>query len=189
VKSTTNNVWHHSRSRQRGSQAVELAVVLPFLLVLSVGIFDFGAAYNLKQKLNNAAREGVRFGINESTLDLTMTNPASVQAIRDVVFNYVNDAKVVGPTCSGPTNGTGPSVFEWTYTYSGCPGTLTLDINRSYDYNATINGTSVVVTATRVKVSYTYNWFFGNVAPLVARGAKYTLPNPISSYAVAPNLF
>ena len=40
----------------------EFAVALPLLIVLVVGIFDFGAAFNLKQELNNALREGARFG-------------------------------------------------------------------------------------------------------------------------------
>jgi hypothetical protein len=37
------------------SQMVEFAVCLPFLVVVVVGIFDFGEAFNLKQKLNGAA--------------------------------------------------------------------------------------------------------------------------------------
>ncbi len=44
-----------------GSQLLEFAVALPLLVVFVVGIFDFGGAFNLKQKLNNIAREGARF--------------------------------------------------------------------------------------------------------------------------------
>ena len=47
-----------------GTQLVELAVTLPLLVVMVVGIFDFGGAYNLKQKLNDTAREGARFATN-----------------------------------------------------------------------------------------------------------------------------
>ena len=44
-----------------GSQLLEFAVALPLLVVFVVGIFDFGGAFNLKQMLNNIAREGARF--------------------------------------------------------------------------------------------------------------------------------
>ena len=40
------------------SQIVELAISLPVLVIFVVGIFDFGGALTLKQKLTNAAREG-----------------------------------------------------------------------------------------------------------------------------------
>ena len=45
-----------------GAALIEFAVALPLLVVLVVGIFDFGGAFNLKQELNNAVREGARFG-------------------------------------------------------------------------------------------------------------------------------
>ena len=58
----------------RGTDAaaiIEFAVALPLLVVLVVGIFDFGGAFNLKQELNNAAREGARFGAAQPTNDIS----------------------------------------------------------------------------------------------------------------------
>ncbi len=49
-----------ARGNDRGSSAVEFALVLPFLLLLICGIVDFGRAYNAKITLANAARESVR---------------------------------------------------------------------------------------------------------------------------------
>jgi Flp pilus assembly protein TadG len=48
------------RNKDSGAAAVELALVLPFLLLLVCGIVDFGRAYNAHMTLTNAAREGVR---------------------------------------------------------------------------------------------------------------------------------
>jgi len=38
-----------------GAEIVEFAVSLPLLVVVLVGIFDFGSAFNVKHKLDNAA--------------------------------------------------------------------------------------------------------------------------------------
>lgn len=46
--------------RERGAAAVEFALVLPLLIVLVMGIIDFGRVYSAQQTLTNAAREGAR---------------------------------------------------------------------------------------------------------------------------------
>jgi len=43
-----------------GAAAVEMALVLPILLLLVFGIVDFGRAYNAQLTLTHAARESVR---------------------------------------------------------------------------------------------------------------------------------
>lgn len=45
---------------ERGAAAVEFALVMPLLLVLVLGIAEFGRAYHLQTTLSGAAREGVR---------------------------------------------------------------------------------------------------------------------------------
>ena len=50
----------NSRNRERGSAMVEAAICIPLLLVLMVGIFEVGRAYETWQVLTNAAREGAR---------------------------------------------------------------------------------------------------------------------------------
>jgi Flp pilus assembly protein TadG len=48
------------RPRERGAAAVEMALVLPILVLLLGGIIDFGFAFNAQISLTHAAREGVR---------------------------------------------------------------------------------------------------------------------------------
>jgi Flp pilus assembly protein TadG len=43
-----------------GAAAVELALILPILVLLLFGIFEFGRAYNTQISLSGAAREGAR---------------------------------------------------------------------------------------------------------------------------------
>lgn len=55
---------------ESGQSALEFAIILPVLLAIVVGIFEFGIAWNRKQVLTNAAREGARW------LVLPGTDPA-----------------------------------------------------------------------------------------------------------------
>jgi Flp pilus assembly protein TadG len=54
--SRTARKWEH-----RGGQAlVEAAMVLPLLLLVLVGIMEIGRAWNIRQVVTHAAREGAR---------------------------------------------------------------------------------------------------------------------------------
>lgn len=58
---------------QKGAVAVEFAFVLPLLIVLLVGIMEFGLILYNQQVITNACREGTRAGIvaRSPRLDLT----------------------------------------------------------------------------------------------------------------------
>lgn len=48
------------RQRDRGAVAVEFALVLPLLVVLTLGVIGFGHAFHVQTVIDNAARDGVR---------------------------------------------------------------------------------------------------------------------------------
>ncbi len=60
-------------SRERGSAMVETAIAIPILLVMMVGIFEVGRAYETWQVLTNAAREGARMSVTPSSSQATTT--------------------------------------------------------------------------------------------------------------------
>ena len=63
---------------ERGQALLEAAVTLPILLLVSVGIFEFGRAYQTWQVLTNAAREGARVAVlPNSTVDDVKTRVSS----------------------------------------------------------------------------------------------------------------
>jgi Flp pilus assembly protein TadG len=69
-----------SLREERGASAVEFAFVLPLLLVLVVGIAEFGRAFQVSGTLSAAAREGVRtmaLGNNPTAARATVRNVAS----------------------------------------------------------------------------------------------------------------
>ncbi|HXR15070.1 MAG TPA: TadE/TadG family type IV pilus assembly protein [Terriglobales bacterium] len=171
---------------------IEFAVALPLLVVLVIGIFDFGGAFNLKQELNNAAREGARFGASEPSNDiLGGGTPPSVDAIRYVVDSYLLAARLndcgLG-TMSPPGSTSGP--MTWTYTATNCTPNLILTITRpcvSPKCPDVPGAQNVYMPDTYVQISYPYIWHFNNVIQLLVPGANYTLTNIITD-ATAANM-
>jgi Flp pilus assembly protein TadG len=53
---------------------VETAVTLPLVLLVSVGIFEFGRAYQVFQVCTNATREGARISVLPGTTDTDVKN-------------------------------------------------------------------------------------------------------------------
>jgi Flp pilus assembly protein TadG len=170
---------------------IEFAVSLPLLVVLIVGIFDFGAAFNLKQELSNAAREGARVGAAQPSNDVTIANfkPASVDAIRFVVDSYLQRAKINDCGLSALSQPPQAGSLVWVYSAStGCAGTLTLTISRYITVPATIGGVPVNVVCTTVQISYPYQWHFNNVIQLLVPGATYASASQIPADATAVNM-
>lgn len=173
---------------REAAQLLEFALVVPFLLVMAIGVIDFGKAYNLRQILNNAARDGARFAASAPSdfADLSDTScgggPAEICAIRDVVQNYVTQAFVTS-TCTlatGPTAGTFP---QWTFTSSNCTG-YQLKIERAVNF---ANGTKTLA-GTRVTLAYPFTWSITGLMRLLVPGTTFTAPATISSNAVMENL-
>src|ERR1700758_229238 len=91
----------HLLADTQASQIVEFAFTIPLLVVFVVGIFDFGSAFAVKQKLANAVREGARIGASQPSSDLSNTPssggcgaPVSICAVRDAVDFYLTAAKL-----------------------------------------------------------------------------------------------
>ena len=51
--------YRHLRGR-RGQSLVEFALVVPLLLLMVVGVIEFGRAWNMSQVVTDAARQGAR---------------------------------------------------------------------------------------------------------------------------------
>ncbi len=160
-----------------GSELVEFAMVLPLLVVLIVGLMDFGGAFNAKQILNNAAREGARYAANQNSDILDLESASAAQAVGNVVQNYLSNAGLKACTFTPPASPT------TTYTYTGSPSGCSLVINRAYDVTGT--GTEI---STHVTLSYPYTWTIGRVIRLLPGTGTLNLPTTISTDAVMQNI-
>lgn len=134
--------WALSPRRARaeaGQSLVEFAIVLPVLLALVIGIFEFGRAWNVYQVITNAAREGARIGVVQTT--------GSESVVTDAIEDYLDraalDESLATVTIDGFEDGTGtpltvqvdyPYVFEFVGPIVGflgdgsgsLPGSITL---------------------------------------------------------------
>jgi Flp pilus assembly protein TadG len=67
---------------------VELALVLPVLVMLLVGITQFGLAYSAKVSIQGAAREGARalaLGESAAAVDTAVNGAAGVATVTSIV--------------------------------------------------------------------------------------------------------
>jgi hypothetical protein len=81
---------------ERGAELIEFALVFPMLLLLVLGMVDFGFLFQRYEVLTNAAREGARIYV------LPSYGPADAKAR---VCNYVQGGGVpITGTCPDPTN-------------------------------------------------------------------------------------
>lgn len=175
-------------ARTDGAEILEFAVALPLLMVIAIGVTDFGSALNLKYKLHNAVGVGARFASNQTASDFTNPTPASTTAVRDVIDNYLSTAKVndCGLSTAVPTQ----SGLTWTYTANtNCPGngTLVLVVNRG-DTFSTTGASPVSLEATHVTLTYPFQWRFHRVIKLVAPTSNYAGVTQLTGEAVMPNL-
>jgi Flp pilus assembly protein TadG len=95
---------------EKGAALIEAAITVPIILLISVGIFEFGRAYQTQQVLVNASREGARLAVIDGTTDdqvrarvndyLTGGGLKTLTADK-IVIN--RNAAVTGTTISGST--------------------------------------------------------------------------------------
>ena len=132
------------RDREHGSVAVEAAIIFPFFVLLVFGVVDFGHAWYMKQTINNASREGARYGARywiagETRIIPNALNPSiSSYVLNTAADNSGNGGVGLRSSLPSDANPTVPTPTGTGYT------------------NATVgNPLSVTVTATK-------NWWIVN---------------------------
>lgn len=97
--------------KQSGQSAVEFAVVISVLLLLIMGVVDFGRAFFAYNVVANAAREGARYGIIAS------------RSASDIISYATTQATLAGVSVSVPSRGTAgnsadPVVVQASYSFT-----------------------------------------------------------------------
>ena len=85
------------RRGTRGTAAIEFGLVLPLLLIVLVGIIDYGHIHFTRLTMTNAAREGARVGV---TLPAEQAQAAAIVAADSYLDRAGVEATVVATTPS-----------------------------------------------------------------------------------------
>jgi len=123
-------------ARRKGQALVEFALIVPILVMLVMGIVEFGRIFMTQQAVTNASREGARTGVlpNSSTTD-----------VQNMVSSYMGSAGLTGGTSVQCSN-VGPSVA------AGTPTSVTVSYTLSILTGAIIPGLGDSVTITHTTV-------------------------------------
>jgi Flp pilus assembly protein TadG len=114
--------WGRRRHSQRGAVAVEFALILPLLLLLVLGIIEFGFGYHAWDATQNAAREGARLGavsFDENEIITRTRNAASTldQTQLVVQVTCAPEGSTVFGTCAWNEGDTVRVQVDYTYDY------------------------------------------------------------------------
>lgn len=101
------------RRADEGQSLAEFAILLPILLGVVIGIFEFGRAWNVDQVLTNAAREGGRLAVIETSSEGDVEN-----AVEAALTDAALDPSLATIRIQGMGNGYGTqAAVEIRYPY------------------------------------------------------------------------
>lgn len=89
-----------AKQKERGAVAVELAIVLPLLLLILMGIIEFGRVLNVQVSLTEAAREGARYAAihyKDSNPDVTGAAQNAAPSLNGLGMTVTNNASSCAP--------------------------------------------------------------------------------------------
>lgn len=113
-------IRRHGLANDSGQAMVEFALVLPILLILVLGIFEFGRAWNAYQVLTDAAREGARVAVVADGTNTATASDTVTKTVRNALGRaslIPDSARITFPT--GLKTGTGQlATVNVTYPYN-----------------------------------------------------------------------
>ncbi len=166
------------KEREQGAALVEMAMVLPLLVLLVFGIVEFGLAFNKRLTVGNASQSAARVGsaiANNEYADISLLESleqgliALPNAGQDVVKTvHVYEANSAGNPVGGCPSTT-CNVYTYSYNPSGCNWTpcpdpdppVNFDVSTlswsPEDRSATVGSLDVL----GVRVFFSHTWITG----------------------------
>jgi len=132
---------HRNRVRlgQGGAALAEMAIMLPFLMLLLLGVIDFCRVFYAAVAVTQAARAGTQYGARNATIGDTALYNGMIQAAANVVQGY-GLTLAVPPVpqryclCPGGTPPTCPAAGGSACPPLGCPTDYQIYICTSTSY-------------------------------------------------------
>ncbi len=104
---------------ERGASAVEFAFIVPLLILLVLGIAEFGHAFQVQGTLSAAAREGVRaMALHNDPAEAKAVVRNAASSLDPGITDAQITIRVVGGTAAScPTTGAGTTAVRLTIKY------------------------------------------------------------------------
>lgn len=172
----TRLILRRLRGAERGQSMIEMAMILPLLLLLVLGTLEFGMIFDHHLSLEYATREGARTGsalanADNVPADCANVDPQIIAAVQrvldspgsDIDLSQVTQIRIYKSTANGSE--TAGFVNVWTYTpgagpvVSGAQLDFTGPVNPPWAACSRIN-TQVNPDPDKLGVSITYNYIF-----------------------------
>jgi Flp pilus assembly protein TadG len=83
--------YRYFGSRRFGAATVEMALVAPFIVLLTFGSIEFARMMMVRQALTNATREGCRHACLATTQDDNDSAMVVRERLQGVIRNYLNE--------------------------------------------------------------------------------------------------
>ena len=106
--------------KTNGSAVLEMALVLPLLIMLILGVVEFGRVLMVKQVIINAAREGARDGA------IRLDDSGALSTALSVSQNYLTSSGV----------NIDPAVVNSSFVTTG--GSSAIQVTIAYDYSSSL---------------------------------------------------
>jgi Flp pilus assembly protein TadG len=156
---------------ERGQAVIELALTLPLLLLVVLGIFDFGFMFQKYEVVTNAAREGARVGVLPGYTPTDAVNRA---------LNYLDVGGLGGAAITTLPPPCGGSVVANTRCAVATPTSTTLPAV----------GGAAAKTVDQISVVVEFDYEFSFVGPLMnvfGTGLGTTRLRSVSTMRIEPN--
>lgn len=100
-----------TKCQRHGAAMVEMALVLPIFVLVTLGIVEFGRAMMVSQIVSNAAREGARLGIVDGSTNAGVTSFCKT-FLNDAVNVATSDVTVTITVTEAPGNPAAANTIE-----------------------------------------------------------------------------
>jgi len=108
-------------ANERGQVLIESALIIPMLLLITVGIFEFGRALQTWQVLTNAAREGARMSVlataDEDTVEARVVQYMTMGRLPAAASAEVTVDREATFTVNGETVGASEITVEYPFDF------------------------------------------------------------------------
>lgn len=125
---------HRGARAERGAAAVEFAIVLTVLLLILLGIIDFGRLLFVSQAVKSASREGARTAVINGNTGADVFNSANNSANAAASLSAGGAPMRVAATSSAPVTYTLTSSSTGVTNSQLCPGSGPVTVAVSIDF-------------------------------------------------------